>query len=63
MSHQGELSKKFLSEHRNSYELIYDEKTKLPIGAIYLNLGYFTMKEKSDLLTRIAKMVIKEAEK
>lgn len=56
----SEPSKKFLSEHKHADDLVYDAETKLPICAIYLNLESFTIKEKMDLLIRVAKIVVKE---
>ena len=58
MSHRGELSKQFLSEHKTADELVYDIETKLPICAIYLNLEYADIKERTSLLIRITKSVI-----
>lgn len=58
-----ELSKKFLLTHKTADELIYDIETKLPICAIYLNLEYADIKERTALLIRMAKIVVKEGEK
>jgi len=58
--HRGELSKKFLLEHRKANEIVYDIKTKLPVGAIYLNPEYSYIEETKILLAKLRKMIENE---
>lgn len=58
--HRGELSRRFLSEHKKADELVYDTKTKLPIGAIYLNPEYTYIEETKILLMKLRRMIENE---
>ena len=52
-----EGSKKFLSEHRHCDYFIYDEKTKLPIVAVYTSPYFRDEKIKEEMLSLIREFI------
>ena len=41
----NELRREFMEKHRNAHYVVYDTRTRQPIGAIYYAPDYFVMPE------------------
>ena len=52
-----EDSKIFLAQHTGADELIYNEKTKIPVAAIYFNAFYPDEIKKAEILNLIKKYI------
>lgn len=52
------LTQKFLKEHRKADEIIYSERAKMPVAAMYYNPDY-TLRQATKLtLARMARAVL-----